>query len=273
MIGFARRIALIVVFLWFPNLPTPNAKAMEPNLPPPSKGFDFQRDIRPILERSCLGCHGAEKQKGDFRLDTREHFYKGGPSGPAIVRGRSEASDLIKMVARIEEDSAMPPKKDDALKAEEIGLLRAWIDAGAPWPEGFILRSKTAGIVALEPEQITKIPAAATRPIDFVQDVQPLFAKHCYACHGPHRQEAGFRLDHKPSLMAGGDLGVAVVPKDAVGSLLLHFVTGLRPEGTMPKKGEPLSAVEIGVLRAWIEQGAEFPVECLPFLGPCDMRV
>ncbi len=92
----------------------------------------------------------------------------------------------------------MPPRKEDALTAEQVGLLRAWIDAGAPWPEGFVIR--TSGGVKLDEEELAKLPPPAEGRIDFVRDVQPIFAERCYGCHGPHRQEVGFRLDHKPSL-------------------------------------------------------------------------
>ncbi len=65
----------------------PNAISQE--LPEPCRGFDFHRDIRPILEQRCVSCHGAQKPKGDFRLDTREHLLKGGASGVAIELGKS----------------------------------------------------------------------------------------------------------------------------------------------------------------------------------------
>ena len=47
----------------------------------------FENKIRPLLVKRCLECHGAEKQKGGLRLDTREGWLKGGDSGPALVPG------------------------------------------------------------------------------------------------------------------------------------------------------------------------------------------
>ena len=95
--------------------------------------------------------------------------------------------------------------------------------------------------------------------MDFVKDIQPIFQKACYECHGPRKQEAEFRLDHKPTVFKGGELGVAIVPGKSAESLLVQFVGGLRDEGVMPKKGPRLSAEQIGLLRAWIDQGADFP--------------
>lgn len=101
---------------------------------------DFARDIRPLFERSCAGCHGAEKKRGDFALLSREALLKGGGSGePAIAPGHADKSMLIHYVTGKIEDLEMPPldrrEEFPALTAAEIGLLRAWIDAGAPWPE------------------------------------------------------------------------------------------------------------------------------------------
>lgn len=106
-------------------------------LPPPSPApVDFARDIQPILDSSCLRCHGAVNPKGRFRLDGREVALRGGTSGPAILPGRSSESRLIHAVARLDAETQMPPAgKGDALTAEQVGKLRAWIDQGAKWDE------------------------------------------------------------------------------------------------------------------------------------------
>ncbi len=95
--------------------------------------------------------------------------------------------------------------------------------------------------------------------VDFVQDIQPIFSKHCYQCHGPHKQEAAFRLDHKPTAIKGGDFGIAFVSGRADESRLMHAVLGTNPKMRMPRKGEPLTADEIGKLKAWIDAGAVWP--------------
>ncbi|MBI1839560.1 MAG: hypothetical protein HYR88_01755 [Verrucomicrobia bacterium] len=104
-------------------------------LPPPSaKPIDFDRDIRPLFERSCFRCHGPEKPKSGFRLDSREAALKGGDNGVAIVPGKSDQSALIHYVARLVSDMEMPPAgKGDPLTTEQVSLLRAWIDQGVVW--------------------------------------------------------------------------------------------------------------------------------------------
>lgn len=228
-------------------------------LPPAAAQFDFDKDVRPLLEQSCVECHGAEKQKGAFRLDTREMLLKGGENGETVKLGKSADSTLIHHVARLDEDTAMPPKKDRALTPHQVGKLRAWIDFGAPYPEGFVIRTTIKDGSKLSPAQIAQLPSPLQRKVDFVKEVQPIFAEHCYQCHGPNRQEAAFRLDHKATVLAGGELGKALAPGKSDESLLIHFVAGLRPEGRMPRKGDPLTNDQIALLRAWVDQGADFP--------------
>ncbi len=102
-------------------------------------------------------------------------------------------------------------------------------------------------------------PSPATKQIDFLKDIQPIFAHHCVQCHGSTRQEAQFRLDSKDIALKGGELGVAIVPGKSAESLLIQAVSGTKPDLVMPKKGERLNAEQIALLRAWIDQGANWP--------------
>ena len=73
----------------------------ETKLPPAATNkIDFLRDIKPILDGSCLKCHGPEKPKSHFRIDHREALLKGGDNGVAVIPGESAKSPLIHFVAR-----------------------------------------------------------------------------------------------------------------------------------------------------------------------------
>ena len=103
--------------------------------------------------------------------------------------------------------------------------------------------------------------AAADEPaaeVDFVRDVQPIFAEHCTDCHGLDSREAGLRLDRSVSALAGGDSGVVIVPGKPDESRLLEYVTG-DGETVMPPDTDGLADEEIAVLRRWIADGAEWP--------------
>src|SRR5258706_8565414 len=70
-------------------------RELEPKLPPPATTeVDFDRHIRPILENTCIRCHGPERPKSRFRLDSKESALKGGESGIDIVQGNSARSPL-----------------------------------------------------------------------------------------------------------------------------------------------------------------------------------
>ena len=110
------------------------AKVDTSKLPPASTktGVTYAADIKPIFEKSCFKCHGAEKQKGKLRLDSLEATLKGGDDGKVLEPGKSAESTLVHSVARLDEDEAMPPAdKGKPLTKEEVGLIRAWIDQGA----------------------------------------------------------------------------------------------------------------------------------------------
>jgi hypothetical protein len=122
-------------------------------LPPPAnRPVSFIKDIQPVLESRCAHCHGRGKSKGGFRLDTRETTLKGGDSGPAAVAGKSADSLLIKLVAGLDPDNIMP-QKGTRLSAEQIGLLRAWIDQGLKWDQGvFLGKTETQNLKPRRPD-------------------------------------------------------------------------------------------------------------------------
>ena len=105
-----------------------------------------------------------------------------------------------------------------------------------------------------------KLPQPSRRPVDFARDIKPIFEKNCISCHGSDKQKGGLRLDLKAAAFKGGDEYAPVfVPGKSVDSPLIHFVSGLVPDMQMPPKGDPLTVEQIGLLRAWVDQGAEWP--------------
>ncbi len=104
------------------------------------------------------------------------------------------------------------------------------------------------------------LPAPAPRSVDFVTDIQPILARRCLECHGPQKQKSAYRLDNQPIAFRGGDSGhAAIVPGNSAGSPLIRSVTSSDRDERMPPKGDPLTADEVGLLRAWIDQGATWP--------------
>jgi mono/diheme cytochrome c family protein len=83
-----------------------------------------------VLEKHCLGCHGAARMSG-LDLRQRETALQGGKRGPAIIPGKPDESVLYRAVAR-QGDLQMPPGKA-ALAPDDVAAVRSWIEAGAPW--------------------------------------------------------------------------------------------------------------------------------------------
>ncbi len=97
-------------------------------------------------------------------------------------------------------------------------------------------------------------------PVDFVRDIKPILAAHCYDCHGARKQKADLRLDNRSDAFnAGGPDGKVIVPGRSGQSSLFKRVTAPDPDDRMPQKAEPLSAVEIARLKDWIDRGAVWP--------------
>lgn len=108
----------------------------------------------------------------------------------------------------------------------------------------------------LSPEQIQQLPPPATRPVNFSKDIAPIFEARCLKCHGRGRDKGDFRIDSRDTLLHGGESGAAVVTGNSANSLLIELVAGFDPDTVMPRKGTKLTRDQIGLLRAWIDQGA-----------------
>ncbi|WP_406695001.1 DUF1553 domain-containing protein [Singulisphaera sp. Ch08] len=116
------------------------------------------------------------------------------------------------------------------------------------------------GILLALAVTMAELPPAATGPVDFVRDIQPIFQQACFKCHGAEKQKGGFRLDVKAAALKGGDSDTpSIVPGKSADSPLIQFVAGTDPDIKMPPQGAPLTAAQVGLLRAWIDRGAVWP--------------
>jgi len=137
--------------------------------PPASPSVDFRRDVEPLFRAHCLGCHGPAAQQSGMRLDDRGTLLKGGYSGkPAIIPGNSSASPLIQRVSGLPGITAMPPA-GPRLSTEQIAVLRAWIDQGAPWSDSqapVAVASGRTGHWAFQTIRRPAVPSGEANPID-----------------------------------------------------------------------------------------------------------
>jgi len=206
--------------------------------------IDFNKQIKPLLESSCLSCHGPEKPKGKLSLVTRAGALKGGDNGPALVSGKPSESRLYtSTILPADHDDLMPPSnKGGPLPKAQTELLRLWIEQGANWPDDVVL--KTA------------------RRIDFTKDIQPVLELNCVACHREGHAKAGVRLDVKEQAFNSGDNGPTIVPGSPEKSSAYTSTTLPKDDDNlMPpaNKGGPLPKETTDLLKDWIEQGAIWP--------------
>lgn len=100
-----------------------------------SEPVDYIRDVKPILAKHCVSCHGASKPRASLRLDTAAAAIQGGDGGPSVIPGQSAESPLIDAVVGGGELERMPLKRPP-LTELQIATLRSWIDQGAHAPQG-----------------------------------------------------------------------------------------------------------------------------------------
>ncbi len=115
-------------------------KKLDPSKLPPvasQTGVTYDKDIKPLFEKACVKCHSGEKPKSKFDATTLANIIKGGKNAPDVIAGKSGESPLVYAIAHIgDEDDFMPPPDNKAkippLTKEQVGLVRAGIDQGAP---------------------------------------------------------------------------------------------------------------------------------------------
>lgn len=130
-------------------------------------------------------------------------------------------------------------------------LSRVTIAIGV-WTTAVSLQAK------LPPEKLAQLPAPAGRPVDFRKDIQPILEASCIKCHARGKSKGGFVLDTRETALKDADSGPAIVLGNSAESHLVALISGLDPENVMPEKGSKLTPEQVGLIRAWIDQGLKW---------------
>jgi mono/diheme cytochrome c family protein len=153
--------------------------------------IDFVKEIQPIFEKSCIKCHGPEKQKGKLRLDSRDSALKRSGDDVVIVPGDASKSDLYRRVTLPKGDDDVMPNEGEPLSKAQTELIRDWINQGAAWPESAVAK------------EAKPAPSGPTLPADFKPSANELKAIAKFAQLGMdirpiamnvNWREANFRL-------------------------------------------------------------------------------
>jgi hypothetical protein len=125
----------------------------------------FSREVAPILLKQCVGCHGAEKTKGKYRLDSFERLMKAGESKDLpVVAGKPGESAIYRLITAKDEEDRMP-QKADPLPAGQVAVVRRWIEEGAKFdgPDGAApLASMVEDLEHTAPPEVYRQPVAVT---------------------------------------------------------------------------------------------------------------
>jgi len=223
------RVPSMVLTVFATGLAAAMLSAQAPAPAAPAGQVDFARDIQPILDKSCSSCHSPSMKVSQLDLSSRDAAIKGGAHGTALVPGSAERSKLYRMVAGL--DKPAMPMQGEALTSAQIAAIKSWIDQGANWET----------------------------PVTFAKDIQPIMERTCWNCHGGLMQASKLDLRTRESALRGGAHGSAFVPGNAEGSRLYRLVAGLEAI-RMPLEGGNLTDAEIAAVKAWINQGGQYPV-------------
>jgi len=138
-----------------------------------------------------------------------------------------------------------------SVKPEMMSMKTLWIPS---------LGTLAAAAVAFGEIDVSKLPPPSKKEgVTFAKDIKPLFEKSCFKCHGPEKQKADLRLDSLESVLKGSENGAVVEKGASAKSSIVISVSGIDEDSAMPPEGkaDPLTKEQVGLVRAWIEQGAK----------------
>jgi len=109
---------------------------------------------------------------------------------------------------------------------------------------------------------LSTIASQAAEPVNFTRQVKPILESACLSCHGPDKPKGDLSIHTRAAALSGGESGTSLVPGKPDDSLLYSLtILPADDDDIMPPKGDPLTKAETTILKQWIEEGAEWPVE------------
>jgi mono/diheme cytochrome c family protein len=228
----------------------------KPGEPGAGGGISFIKQVAPILNTRCGGCH-VRNARGMFSMATYDLLMKGPPAGKVVFPANVPGSDLVVKV----EDKEMPPN-GAGIPDEELATLKKWIEEGAkfdgPDPSVQLTTLVPMGNQPATPMLTVQI-ATGKETISFAKDIAPVFVKaNCVNCHGTNRPRNNFSLYTFENMLRGGDRGEPILPGKPADSLLIKKLKGTADGARMPQNGEPLDDATMAKIEKWIEEGAKF---------------
>lgn len=182
----------------------------------------FERDILPIFTSNCVqsGCHDAISRQDGYQFTDYNSIVS-----KDFVAGNADATELYEKITEDRQDKIMPPPPNNPLTAEQIALIRRWINEGA----------KNTTNCATKCDTNTYTYSGA---------VQPMLAKNCYGCHSSSAPSGGIVLDDYTDVKAIATAGD-----------LLGAIRHEQGYSAMPQGANKLKDCEIRQVEKWAEAG------------------
>ncbi|MBI3839781.1 MAG: hypothetical protein HY288_17805 [Planctomycetia bacterium] len=215
----------------------------------------FTKQVAPLLVAKCANCH-IQRSRGEFSMGSYVSLSRGSKSGTVIMPGDAQGSRIIEVLV-----SGDMPRSGGKLSDEDVGLLAAWINAGATFdgPDSAAPLTSFAQPKAKDETQskIEVVAATGKEAVQFARDVGPVLLDHCTECHGEQNPRNQFSVHTFDRLLRGGDSGVVLAPGKPADSLLIRKLRGMAGK-RMPLERPPLAEETIARIEKWIELGAKF---------------
>ena len=206
-----------------------------------TRKIDFIRDVKPIFEAACIGCHGEneEERGGDFRMDSKKALFSGGDSYEGVVPGKPNESPVWWMTTLLPEedgyDEVMPPDHQKPLNRQQQDVLEAWVVQGAEYPDDVVLTEGSR--------------------VDFVAAIAPLFYK------GPPFDDRALAV-----IQLWTEQGAAWTKDVRFGNAIpkaSEVTLETKPDfakviGPLILRGGPFNDPEVQVMRKWAAAGAKW---------------
>ena len=222
----------------------------------------FTKDVAPLINEKCLGCHGATMQSGGLRLDTFANWKKGGKNGLLLVPGSPQTS-LIGARMETTDMNLRMPKNAAAIEKDKLTPIANWILQGAVFDgdsEDTVLGKLKTAKEALEQESSIKIvKPKGTEKVSFTKDVAPFMANLCLRCHSGNNLRGGLSLETFYDMMKGGDSGHVVLPGEPRDKSRLFRLTGGLELPRMPNDNQVrITQKNYDDLKTWFDEGCVY---------------
>ena len=229
-----------------------------------NQGVSFTKELAPLINEKCVGCHGPAMQCANLRLDTFAGWTKGGKSGQLLTVGVPLRSLILFRMATDDTKIRMP-KDQDALEKETLTMVANWITQGA----NFDGESQDAPLSNLRTkkdaeEEEAKIKTLIVKPkgtekVSFIRDVAPFMANLCVGCHSGNTPRGGLSLETYYDMMRGGESGDVVLPGEPKEkSRLFQLVGGLDKKLRMPQGQARITKQNYLDIQKWFDEGCVY---------------